>query len=93
MLFAYMAGGEGVGGLEVLKCFVRGGQNFFYLFCVWGGRGRFRFSTSASVKKITDPAPINKWLVPITKSLKGHYVAYLFLRYFLFILHPPAGDK
>ena len=21
-------------GLEVLKCFVRGGQNFFYLFCV-----------------------------------------------------------
>ena len=36
MLFAYMAGGEGV-GLEVLKCFVRGGQNFFYLLCVWGG--------------------------------------------------------
>ena len=33
MLFAYMAGGEGV-GLEVLKCFVRGGQNFFYLLCV-----------------------------------------------------------
>ena len=32
MLFAYMAGGEG--GLEVLKCFVRGGQNFFYLLCV-----------------------------------------------------------
>ena len=40
MLFAYMAGGER-GGLELLKCFVRGGQNFFYLFCVcvWGGGG------------------------------------------------------
>ena len=34
MLFAYMAGGEGGGGLEVLKCFVRGGQKFFYLLCV-----------------------------------------------------------
>ena len=41
MLFAYMAGGEGGMGLEVLKCFVRGGQNFFYLLCVcvWGGGG------------------------------------------------------
>ena len=40
MLFAYMAGGEGW-GLEVLKCFVRGGQNFFYLLCVCvcGGGG------------------------------------------------------
>ena len=56
MLFGYMAGGEGGGGLEVLKCFVRGGQNFFYLLCVWGGgEGGFRFSTSPSVKKITDP--------------------------------------
>ena len=28
-------------GLEVLKCFVRGGQNFFYLLCmcVCGGGG------------------------------------------------------
>ena len=34
MLFAYMAGGERGGGLEVLKCFVRGGQNFLYLLCV-----------------------------------------------------------
>ena len=54
MLFAYMAGGEGV-GLEVLKCFVRGGQNFFYLLCVWGGGegggGYVIFSTSPSVKK------------------------------------------
>ena len=38
MLFAYMAGGEGV-GVEVLKCFVRGGQYFFYLLCVCGGVG------------------------------------------------------
>ena len=29
MFFEYMAGGEGDGGLEVLKCFVREGQNFF----------------------------------------------------------------
>ena len=29
MLFAYMAGGEGDWELEVLKCFVRGDQNFF----------------------------------------------------------------
>ena len=42
-------GGEGV-GLEVLKCFVRVGQNFFYLLCVclWGV---FRLSISPSVKK------------------------------------------
>ena len=54
ILFAYIAGGE-VGGRssEVLKWFVRGDQNFFYLLsvCVWGGR----FSTSPSVKKINDP--------------------------------------
>ena len=36
-------GGEWV--LEVLKCFVRGGQNFFYLLCVcvWGGGGGFSY--------------------------------------------------
>ena len=45
MLFAYMAGGGecvcGGGVVEVLKCFVRWGQNFFYLLCVcgWGGGG------------------------------------------------------
>ena len=76
-----MAGGEGV-GVGGFKLFVRGGQNFFYLLCgcvcVWGGGGGVRFSTSPSVKKITDPPPINKWLIPITKSSKGHYVAYLF---------------
>ena len=45
MLFAYMAGGEGGGGLEVLKCFVRGGQNFFYLLCVcvWGGGDQVQY--------------------------------------------------
>ena len=57
MLFADMAGGEGGGGLEVLKCLVRGGQNFFYLLCVCvcGEGGGVKFSTSPSVKKITDP--------------------------------------
>ena len=47
MLFTCMAGGErnacvcvgGGRGVEVLKCFVRGGQNFFYLIRVWGGSG------------------------------------------------------
>ena len=53
MLFVVCVyGGRGV-GLEVLKCFVRGGQNFFYLLyvcasvCVCGGGG-VRFSTSPS---------------------------------------------
>ena len=71
MLFAYMAGGEGCGGLEVLKCFVRGGEIFFYLLCVCvcgggggggaGGAGA-RFSISPSMEKITDPLLlINDW--------------------------------
>ena len=66
-MFAYKAGGEEGGGLEVLKCFVRGGQNFS-LLCVCGGGGGgggggVRFSTSPSVKKITDPLlfKINDW--------------------------------
>ena len=59
-LFAYTAGGEGGGGLEVLKCFVRGGQNFFYLLCVCVCEGGVRFSTSHSVKKNNRPPPINK---------------------------------
>ena len=41
MLFAYMAGGEGV-GVRGFKCFVRGGSEFFLLVlcvcvCVGGG--------------------------------------------------------
>ena len=40
------------GGLEVLKCFVGGGQNFFScLVCVGGGGVRFSTSPSPSVKK------------------------------------------
>ena len=63
MLFAYMAGREGVRELEVLKCFDRGSEGVkkfstcFVCVCVGGG---VRFSTSPSVKKITDPPPINK---------------------------------
>ena len=63
MLFAYMGGGEGV--LEILKCFVRGVQNFstcFVCVCVYvcvcmcvSVCGKVRFSTSPSVYKITDP--------------------------------------
>ena len=42
-------------GVRVLKCFVRGGQNVSTCFvCVRVG-ARVRFSTSSSVKKITDP--------------------------------------
>ena len=46
--------------LEVFKCFVRGGQNFFYLLCVCVSGGGVRFSTSPSVKKNYWPASINK---------------------------------
>ena len=66
MLFAYMAGGEGVGGGggRGFKMFCQRGSNFFYLLCVcvcWGGGG-VRFSTCPSVKKITDPLLlINDW--------------------------------
>ena len=35
-----------VWGLEVFKCFVRGGQIFFYLFCVCVGGGGGRGSGS-----------------------------------------------
>ena len=49
MLFAYMAGGEGVGD-SGFKMFCQRGQNFFYLLCVWGVGVGVRFSTSPSVK-------------------------------------------
>ena len=81
-----MAGGE------VLKCFVRGGQNFSTCFvCVGGGGGGVSFSTSPSVKKNPRPPPINEWLVPITKSPKGYYVAYLFLNILLVSTEPGKG--
>ena len=54
MLFAYMAGGEGGWGLEVLKCFSEGVRIFLFSLCVCGGGGGVRFSTSPSVKKIID---------------------------------------
>ena len=54
MLFAYMAGGEGV-GIRGFKMFCqRGSELFLYDLCVCVWRG-VRFSTSPSVKKITDP--------------------------------------
>ena len=60
MLFAYMAGGEGV-GVGGFKMFCQRGLEFFLLaLCVGGGGAGIRFSTSPSVKKITDPTPINK---------------------------------
>ena len=37
--------------------FCQRGQNFLLALCVWEG---VMFSTSPSVKKITDPPPINK---------------------------------
>ena len=48
--------------LEVVKCFCQTGSEFFYLLCVCVcvGGGGVRFSTSPSVKKITEPPPINK---------------------------------
>ena len=64
-LFTQVSGSGPLGPL-VSTCFV----------CVWGGGGGegegVRFSTAASAKKITSSPPINNWLVPVTKSPKGH---------------------
>ena len=58
ILSVYMAGGEGV-GVRGFKMFCQRGSDFFTCFvCVCGGG--VSFSTSPSVKKITDPRPINK---------------------------------
>ena len=51
--------------LEVLECFVRRGQNFFYLLCVCvclggGGGGGGQVQYIYFREKITDPTPINK---------------------------------
>ena len=55
-------GGWGWGGVRSFKMVCQRGSEFFYWLCVcvWGGGGGVRFSTSPSVKKITDPPPINK---------------------------------
>ena len=59
MLFAYMAGGGG-GGVEVLKCFVRGkGVRIFLLalcVCVWGCQVQYL----SFREKHNQPPPINK---------------------------------
>ena len=52
-------------GLEVLKCFVRGGQNFFYLLCVCvggggGGGGGGQVQYLSFREKNSRPPPINK---------------------------------
>ena len=63
MLFAYMAGGEAGGGLEVLKCFIRGGQIFFYLLCVcmWlGGGGGGQVQYLFFREKNNRPLPTDK---------------------------------
>ena len=73
----WRAGGGGWGwggGGRGFKCFVWEGQKFFYLFCVCVcvcvvGGGQVQYLSFR--EKITDPHPINKWLVPITKSPKG----------------------
>ena len=63
------------------------GSEFFPLaLCVCvcvGGGGQVQYLFFR--EKNNRPPPINKWLVSITKSPKGHYVAYLFLGYFLFV--------
>ena len=51
MLFAYMAGGEG--GVEVLKCFVRGVRIFLLALCVCVGGGQVQY-LSFREKKLTD---------------------------------------
>ena len=54
-----MAGGEWGGRLEVLKCFVRGGQNFSSCFVCMsggGGGGGGQVQYLSFREKITDPS-------------------------------------
>ena len=62
MLFAYMAGGEGV-GVRGFKCFVRGGSEFFLLvLCVCVCVGGCQVQYLSFREKITDPLLlINDW--------------------------------
>ena len=66
MLFAYMAGGEGV-GVRGFKMFCQRGSEFFLLglyVCVWGGGGGGGQVQCLSLReKIIDPPPIfiNDW--------------------------------
>ena len=61
MLFAYMAGGEGV-GVRGFKMFCQGagGQILFYLLCVCVGGGG-QVQNLSFREKINRPHPINKW--------------------------------
>ena len=71
-------GGRGGVGVRGLKMFCQRGQNFFCLLyvCVWGG-GRSQVQYLSFREKNKGPAPSNELMVPITKTPKGHYVAYL----------------
>ena len=54
-----MIGGEGV-GLEVLKCFVRGGSEFFLLALCVCVRGEGQVQYISFREKNNRPPPINK---------------------------------
>ena len=64
MLFAYMAGGEGV-GVRGFKMFCQRGSEFFYLFCmcVCGGGGGGQVQYLSFREKNNQPPPIfiNDW--------------------------------
>ena len=60
MLFAYIAGGEGV-GVRGFKMFCQGLQNFSTCFvCVWGGGGGGQVQYLSFREKNNRPPPINK---------------------------------
>ena len=73
MLFAYMAGGEG-GGVEVIKCFVRGVRIFLLALCVCVGGGQVQYLSFREKNNRSPLLLINDWslkqLVPrVTTSL------------------------